>query len=239
MKIRLNKYIADAGIASRRKADKLISAGEVTINGTVCMELGTKVDSEADHVKVKGKLIQPSTSKVYILMNKPKGYVTTTDDPEGRDTVLDILRNVQGRVFPVGRLDLQTEGLLLITNDGEFANNIMKPSNKVRKIYHAKIRGTINENLKKKLQYGISVDGETLKLDKVKILKEDKNSWLEITLREGKNRQIRRIFDAVNHPVVKLRRVQIGYLKAPRLAPGDYTFLNDEQVKRIFERRKK
>jgi len=235
MEIRINKYIADAGVASRREADRLIEAGKVTINGEQIAELGVKIDPQKDHVKVRGKLIKTMPAKVYVLLNKPKGYVTTTDDPDGRDIVLDLVKSVPGRLYPVGRLDLQTEGLLLLTNDGEFADRVMKPKHKVKKVYEAKIRGTINENLKKKLQYGITVDGEYLKAHSIKVLKADKNSWLEVTIFEGKNRQIRRIFDAMKHPVVKLRRVQIGNLRAPRLKLGEFIILDDEKIKKIFE----
>jgi 23S rRNA pseudouridine2605 synthase len=237
MEIRLNKIIAEAGVASRREADRLITAGEVTINGEVVTELGTKCDPENVHIKVKGKLLQTSSRKTYVLLNKPKGYVTTTKDPEGRQTVMDLIRNVPGRLYPVGRLDLQTEGLLILTNDGELADKIMKPKSKVAKIYEVKIRGTLNNNLKKKLEYGISVDGETLKAESIKTIKEDKNTWLEVTIFEGKNRHIRRLFDAIKHPVVKIRRIQIGNLKAPYLKPGEYIMLEESDIKKIFERR--
>jgi len=236
MKIRLNKIIAEAGIASRREADRLIKAGEVTVNGEVIFEPGLKFNPEEDHIKVSGSLITHIPEKIYILLNKPKGYVTTTDDPEGRPTVMDLVRNVPGRIFPVGRLDLQSEGLLLLTNDGKFAYDITRPAKKVKKVYELKIRGTINQNLKKKLEYGIKVDGERLKLDRVEIIKETKNSWLRVTIYEGKNRQIRRVFDAVKHPVVKLRRVQIGNLTAPDLPPGKFIRLNNYHIKKIFER---
>lgn len=237
MEIRLNKIISEAGIASRREADRLIKAGEVTINGEVVTELGTKCDPENVHIKVKGKLLQTSGRKVYVLLNKPKGYVTTTKDPEGRQTVMDLVRKVPGRLYPVGRLDIQTEGLLILTNDGELADKIMKPKSKVAKIYEVKIRGTLNDNLKKKLEYGISVDGETLKAESIKTIKEDKNTWLEVTIFEGKNRHIRRLFDAIKHPVVKIRRIQIGNMKAPYLKPGEYIMLEESDIKKIFERR--
>lgn len=236
MLTRINKVIADAGIASRREADRLIKAGEVIVNGEVMMEPGLKVDPATDHVKVKGKLIKPPARKIYILLNKPKGYVTTTVDPQGRPTVLDLVKKVKGRVFPVGRLDFQSEGLLLLTNDGEFAQKVMKPKEKIRKIYEVKIRGTLNENLKKKLEYGIDIDGVKMHLDRVDIIKSSNNTWLRVTLTEGKNRQIRKVFDAVQHPAVKIKRIQIGNLKAPHLKPGEYILLEDHHLKKILER---
>lgn len=236
MLIRINKMIADAGIASRREADRLIKAGEVTVNGEVMMEPGLKVDSETDHIKVKGKLIKPVTQKIYILLNKPKGYMTTTVDPEGRPTVLDLVKKVKGRIFPVGRLDFQSEGLLLLTNDGDFAQKVMKPKHKIKKVYEVKIRGQLNENLKKKLEYGIDVEGVKMRFDRVEIIKDVNNSWLRITLFEGKNRQIRKVLDQVQHPAVKIKRIQIGNLKAPRLKPGEYILLDDHHLKQILER---
>lgn len=236
MLIRINKVIADAGIASRREADRLIKAGEVTVNGQVMMEPGLKVDLSADHIKVKGKLVKPVSRRIYILLNKPKGYVTTTNDPQGRPTVLDLVQKVKGRVFPVGRLDFQSEGLLILTNDGEFAQRVMRPQEKIRKIYDVKIRGQINENLKKRLEYGIDVEGEKMHLDRVDIIKSSNNTWLRVTLTEGKNRQIRKVFDAVQHPAVKIKRIQIGNLKAPNLRPGEYILLEDHHLKKILER---
>jgi 23S rRNA pseudouridine2605 synthase len=238
MKTRLNKIIAEAGVASRREADQLIKGGKVTVNGEVINEPGLKFDPENDHVKVSGKLITKIPEKIYILLNKPKGYVTTTFDPEGRPTVMDLVRRAPGRLFPVGRLDLQTEGLLLLTNDGEFANNVIRPSKKVKKIYELKIRGKINQNLKKKLEYGIKVEGKKLKLESIELIKEDKNSWYRVTIYEGKNRQIRRIFDSVKHSVVKLRRVQIGNLAAPDLPLGQFIYLNKNHLEKIFERKR-
>jgi len=236
MLIRINKIIADAGIASRREADRLIKAGEVTVNGEVMMEPGLKVDSDTDHIKVKGRLVKPVARKIYILLNKPKGYVTTTVDPQGRPTVLDLIKKVKGRIFPVGRLDFQSEGLLILTNDGDFAQKVMKPKQKIKKVYDVKIRGQLNENLKKKLEYGIDVEGTKMHLDRVEIIKAVNNSWLRVTLLEGKNRQIRKIFDEIQHPVVKIKRIQIGNLKAPRLKPGEYIFLEDHHLKQILER---
>jgi 23S rRNA pseudouridine2605 synthase len=236
MLIRINKVIADAGIASRREADRLIKAGEVSVNGQVLMEPGLKVDPANDHIKVRGKLVKPVSRKIYILLNKPKGYVTTTVDPQGRPTVLDLVKKIKGRVFPVGRLDFQSEGLLILTNDGEFAQKVMKPKEKIRKIYDVKIRGQLNENLKKRLEYGIDVEGEKMHLDRVEIIKSSNNTWLRVTLTQGKNRQIRKIFDAIQHPAVKIKRIQIGSLKAPSLKPGEYILLEDYHLKKILER---
>src|SRR5579863_8252992 len=214
---RLQKIIAAAGVASRRMAEKLISSGAVQVNGKIITELGTKADPETDHVRVSGKLLHGAQRHIYLLLNKPKGYVTTMSDPQKRPTVMDLMRGVKGRVYPVGRLDYASEGLLILTNDGELANRLMKASSHVPKTYVVKVAGTPKEEAIAKLRAGISIatdDGNRVKTGPalVKVVKVATNPWYEITLIEGRNRQIRRMFEAVGHHVEKIKRVRYGPL---------------------------
>jgi 23S rRNA pseudouridine2605 synthase len=235
---RLQKIIAAAGIASRRKAEELISSGHVQVNGTVVTELGTKADPEVDHVRVNGKLLQSGGHRhVYLLLNKPKGYVTTVSDPEERPTVMDLIRGVKGRVYPVGRLDYASEGLLILTNDGELANRLMKASSHVPKTYVVKVAGTPKEEAIAKLRAGISIatdDGKRVKTGPalVKVVKVATNPWYEITLIEGRNRQIRRMFEAVGHHVEKIKRVRYGPLTLD-VPPGEFRSLTLREVERL------
>jgi 23S rRNA pseudouridine2605 synthase len=234
---RLQKIIAAAGIASRRKAEELISAGRVQVNGTVITELGTKADPDADHIRVNGKLVRGERRHVYLLLNKPKGYVTTVSDPEKRPTVMDLIRGVKGRVYPVGRLDYASEGLLLLTNDGELANRLMKAASHVPKTYVVKVAGTPKEDGIAKLRAGISIatdDGKRVRTGPavVRIVKEAANPWYEITLIEGRNRQIRRMFEAVGHHVEKIKRVRYGPL-ALDVPPGKFRSLTLKEVERL------
>src|SRR5579863_10161347 len=201
---RLQKIIAAAGIASRRKAEELITSGLVQVNGTVITELGSKADPEVDHVRVNGKLLQGEQRPTYLLLNKPKGYVTTVSDPEKRPTVMDLMHGVKGRVYPIGRLDYASEGLLLLTNDGTLAHSLMKAASHVAKTYVVKVAGTPKEEAIAKLRAGVSIatdDGKRVKTGPalVRIVKEAANPWYEITLVEGRNRQIRRMFEVVGH----------------------------------------
>src|SRR5579862_3783380 len=211
---RLQKIIAAAGIASRRKAEELISAGQVQVNGKTVTELGTKADIDTDHIRVNGKLLhhQREAHHLYFLLNKPKGYVTTVSDPENRPTVMQLMRGVKGRVYPVGRLDYASEGLLLMTNDGALANRLMKAASHVAKTYLVKVAGEPKEEAIAKLRAGVSIatdNGKRVKTGPalVRIVKEAANPWYEITLVEGRNRQIRRMFEAVGHHVEKIKRV--------------------------------
>src|SRR6266498_3176031 len=208
---RLQKIISAAGIASRRKAEQLITGGLVSVNGQVVTELGSKADLEHDHIRVNGKLLHGVERHVYLLMNKPKGYVTTLSDPEKRPTVMELLRGVGARVYPIGRLDYASEGLLLLTNDGELAHRLMKAASHVAKTYLVKVAGTPREEALAKLRAGVSIetdDGKRVKTGAaaVKIIKEGANPWCEITLIEGRNRQIRRMFESVGHHVEKIKR---------------------------------
>jgi 23S rRNA pseudouridine2605 synthase len=243
MKERLQKLIANAGIASRRHAEELITAGEVTVNGKVVTELGTKADPENDHIKVRGKLINRALEKralVHVLLNKPKGCLSSVSDPEGRPTVLEFLPASLGRVYPVGRLDFNTEGLLLLTNDGEFTNFITSARNKVQKVYEAKVKGVPSEQAIERLRRGVTLeDGTRTAPAKIKRVYETQtNTWFEIVLHEGKNQQIRRMFDLIGHSVMKLRRSQIGPLRDDKLKPGAWRKLSEQEVKAITTRGK-
>ena len=242
MQERLQKLIAAAGIASRRHAEQLITAGEVTVNGKVVTELGTKADPQADHIKVRGKLINTQLErreKVYVLLNKPKGYLSSVSDPDGRPTVLELLPVSLGRIYPVGRLDFNTEGLLLLTNDGDFTNFITAARNKVDKVYEGKVKGIPNEQAIERLRRGVTLeDGTRTAPAKIRKLGEtETNTWFEILLHEGKNQQIRRMFDLIGHSVIKLRRSRIGSLRDDELKPKSWRRLTAEEVKALMQRR--
>lgn len=233
---RLNKLIAQAGVASRRGADELILAGEVSVNGAIVTEPGTKADPERDHIKVRGKLINPKIArreKVYILLNKPKGYLSSAADPEGRKLVTDLVKGY-GKLHPVGRLDYNSEGLIILTNDGEFTN-LVASSRTIPKVYEVKVKGLPNENAINKLRRGIRLeDGFKTAPAQIRELKStDKNGWYEVTLYEGHNQQIRKMFDAVGHSVVKLKRIAIGSINYDRLPTGAYRELDTEEIKNI------
>jgi len=234
---RLQKIIAAAGIASRRKAEQLITGGLVSVNGQIVSELGAKADPAVDHIRVSGKLLHGAERHVYLLMNKPKGYVTTVKDPENRPTVMDLLRGVGARVYPVGRLDYASEGLLLLTNDGEFANKLMKAASHVPKTYLVKVAGTPSDDSISKLRAGLTIQAERGKRvrtapAKVRVIREANNPWYEITLIEGKNRQIRRMFEAIGHHVEKIKRVRYGSLELD-VHPGEFRRLKPEEVTRL------
>lgn len=238
MEERLQKLIAAAGIASRRHAEELIEAGEVTVNGEVVRELGTKADPARDHIKVRGRLINPlleTRENVYVLLYKPRGYLTALADPEGRPLVTELVPPSLGRLHPVGRLDFNTEGLLILTNDGELTNHVTAARNRVEKVYEAKVKGVPSEAQIERLRRGIRLeDGARTAPAEIKRLGEtDTNSWFEVVLHEGRNQQIRRMFDAVGHSVLKLRRVAVGHLRDERLKPGDFRFLSAQEVARL------
>jgi 23S rRNA pseudouridine2605 synthase len=234
MEERIQKIISAAGVASRRAAEQLILDGRVRVNGQVVTELGTKADASKDHIKVDGKLINPKQPPVYIMLNKPAGYVTTMADPEGRPTVLDLLKGLKTRVYPVGRLDYNTEGLLLLTNDGDFAHLITHPKHEFPKTYRAKVKGVLTEDQINLLEQGIYLDdGKTAPAKLKKISKEEANSWLEITIHEGRKRQVRRMFDRVGHSVIKLKRIKTGDLTLGDLAEGSYRYLSGAEVKAL------
>ena len=214
---RLQKIIAAAGVASRRKAEALIASGHVQVNGQVVTELGTKADPDQDHIRVDGKLLHGPERFTYVALNKPKGYVTTVSDEKKRPTVMDLVKKVKGRVYPVGRLDWASEGLLLMTNDGELANALMKASSNVPKTYVVKVAGQPDEAKLDKLRRGVSIaekGGRRVRTApaKIRLIREGDNPWLEVTIIEGRNRQVRKMFEEVGHHVEKIRRVQYGPL---------------------------
>lgn len=234
---RLQKILAGAGVASRRKAEEYITAGRVTLNGQVVTELGTKADPEKDKILVDGKPLRGAEKLVYLLLNKPKGYVTTVSDPEGRPTVMDLLRGVKERVYPVGRLDYASEGLLLLTNDGDLAQRLTKAGDHAPKTYLVKVSGRPPEQAIRKLRDGVTItldDGRKVKTSPAKIhLAEDApNPWYEVTLIEGRNRQIRRMFEQVGHPVEKIRRVRMGSLVLD-VPPGKFRKLSESEVREL------
>ncbi len=239
--IRLNKYLADHGVASRRKADAMIDEGRVQVNGRTVYELGIKIDPSKDHVKVGGKKVGAKPQPVYFVFNKPKSVVTSTADPQGRPTVVDYFKKVKKRLFPVGRLDWDTEGLLLMTNDGDFANEIANPQSKVPKTYHVKLDNLITQSKMDRLKRGVSIIGGRVNAVHIKKLKKgsDKKDWVEITIMEGKNRQVKKMFEKVGYDVEKLKRVAIGQLKLGSLKQGDYRPLNRKDLEKLFSLKKK
>jgi 23S rRNA pseudouridine2605 synthase len=244
MEERLQKLIAAAGIASRRHAEELIASGVVTVNGQVVTELGTKADAKRDHIKVRGKLINPvlaKREKVYVLLNKPKGYLSSVSDPEGRPLVTELLPPSLGRLHPVGRLDFNTEGLLLLTNDGDFTNFITAARNRVEKVYEAKVKGLPPEPAIERIRRGVVLDDGT-KTAPAKIKKVDEtasNAWFEVVLHQGRNQQIRRMFDVIGHSVMKLRRARIGTLQDDLLKPGYWRLLTPAEVNRLMKAERK
>ena len=235
MEDRLQKIIAQAGLASRREAERMIAEGRVALNGSIVTEAGTKADPAADHIRVDGKLIKKPARKVYLMLNKPKRCMTTRKDPEGRQTVMDLISDVKERVSPVGRLDYDTEGLLLLSNDGDLANALMHPKNEIEKTYWAKVRGRMSEAaLLKVARGGISLPtGKTAPCKIRPLHKTDENGWVELILHEGKKREIRRVLERVGHPVIKLKRVAYAFLKLRGLAVGAYRHLTTYEVKKL------
>src|ERR1039458_6983165 len=222
---RLQKILAHAGIASRRKAEQLILEGRVKVNGAVITELGTKADLERDHIKVDGKRVQAPERLVYLAMNKPRNCVTTVSDPEGRATVMDLLRGVKARVYPVGRLDYHSEGLLLLTNDGEFANRITSAASHVEKTYLAKINGVLTPEQEAAFRLGIPLLGRRTADAGLKLIQRAQNPWYEVRLIEGRQNQIRIMFKHLGRLVEKLKRVRIAFLELGSLAPGEFRHL--------------
>lgn len=236
---RLQKIIAHAGVSSRREAEAMIREGRVTLNGRVVTELGTRADPDRDHIKVDGKLITKAEPHRYILLYKPKEVMTTVEDPQGRRTVIDLVRGIRERIYPVGRLDFHSEGLVLLTNDGELAFKVSHPTHGSVKTYSVKVRGVPDERMIEKLRRGITIDGKrTLPCDIERMRTTGKrddegNSWFEVKLREGRTQQIRKMFQAIGHPVSKLRRVAIGPISDPKLTPGVWRELTKQEVKML------
>ena len=233
---RLQKFLASAGIASRRAAEGLVESGRVRVNGRVVSELGTKVDPEKAHIEVDGHRVvrQPY---VYLVLHKPRGCVSTLRDPEGRPTVVELVSDVGARVVPVGRLDYASSGVLLMTNDGDFMAKLVHPSGGATKVYHAKVRGKLDERGLERWQRSIEIDGRQTRPAQVRILEivEDK-TWLEIVLHEGRNRQIRRLGDEAGYPVLRLIRVQYAGLTVDDVRPGKWRYLTRDELLELRHR---
>lgn len=233
MEERLQKIIAAAGVASRRKAEELIVQGRVTVNGRAVTELGSKADPARDHIRVDGKLLRRPGRPVYLLLNKPPGYVSTVSDPQRRPTVISLLRGVTERVYPVGRLDYHSYGLILLTNDGELANFLMSPASKIPRTYHVKLEGRPGPAELSRLEEGIVLDGRRTAPASIRQTVEREKPWYEITLIEGRYHQVRRMFERIGHPVIKLKRVRIAFLTDRNLAPGAFRHLSPGEVERL------
>ncbi len=234
MEERLQKLLAKAGVASRRGAEQLICAGRIQVNGITITELGYKADPSRDTIAFDGKQIQ-FEQKIYVLLNKPAGYVTTMADPQGRPIVSELLRDFSERLFPVGRLDLETEGALLMTNDGELGNAILHPRFEVNKTYEAWVAGFPSAQELGRLERGIEIEGVMTQPAQIRVLKRAKNqSLVEVVIHEGKKRQVRKMFQAINHRVMHLKRTAYGELRLGTLAPGKYRILGASDLKKIF-----
>lgn len=231
--MRLQKYLASCGVASRRKCEELILNGKIEVNGSAVFELGTKVNPDKDEVKYNGKVVKLEDEKIYILLNKPIGYVTTAKEQFGRDMVLDLVK-VNKRIVPVGRLDMYTSGALILTNDGDFVNKLTHPSHEIDKTYNVTLKGIVSKEEIEKLQNGVEIDdGYVTKPAKVKILKideEKKISRIQITIHEGKNRQVRKMCEAVGKRVLALHRCKIGTLDVKDLKLGEWRYLSKREV---------
>ncbi len=240
-RVRLNKLIADSGLASRRHADKMIEEGMVTVNGKRVYELGVKVDPQHDKILVDGKVLRkPLSQKLYLIFNKPAGVLTTMDDPEGRPTIAEYLGDVPARVFPVGRLDWDSEGMILLTNDGDYANKVAHPKEEVTKTYLVKLDGKPEPRHLQKLKDGVSIVGGKVSarhIEKIKKSgdnKSEKYEWYKIVITEGKNRQIRQMFAKIGFDVMRLQRVAIGRLRMGAMKAGELLFINDVAANRVF-----
>ncbi|MCS6954122.1 MAG: rRNA pseudouridine synthase [Bryobacteraceae bacterium] len=227
---RLQKILSRAGVTSRRKAEQLILEGRVTVNGEVVMQLGAKADPERDRIEVDGRRVRPPRRLLYLALNKPKGCVTTLHDPQGRPTVMDFLRGIKERVYPVGRLDYHSEGLLLLTNDGEFANRLMSASSRVPKTYLVKVNGPLTPEQEREFREGIPLYGRRTAPAGLRLIRRAKNPWYEVRLIEGRQNQIRLMFRHFGRLVEKLKRVRIGFLDLGSLKPGEFRSLTAAEV---------
>ena len=232
--MRLQKYLANAGVCSRRAAEILIRSGRVSIDGEIVTELGSKVDPYTNVIRVDKTRILWKRPPIYLLLNKPKGVLTTVRDPYGRTTVMDLLERVPGRVYPIGRLDKDSEGLLLLTNDGALAHRLLHPGHKATKTYHAMVKGRPSRAVLDFLRQGIEIEGKMTLPCKMRVLKTSRHSTvLEIVLQEGRKRQIRLMLNTVNHPVIRLIRIKVGPVRLGKLLPGKYRILTDPEVESL------
>lgn len=230
---RLQKILSGAGVTSRRKAEQLMLEGRVTVNGAIVTELGSRADLDTDHIKVDGKLLHRPKSIICIAMNKPTGYVTTVSDPEGRPTVMDLVRGVKERVYPVGRLDYASEGLLLLTNDGDLANAVTASATHMAKTYLVKVNGTLTADQEEEFRHGLPVEGRMTRAAGIKLIRRADNPWYEIRLFEGRTNQIRMMFRHLGLLVEKLKRVRIGALSLGPLRPGEFRYLDSEEMDKL------
>jgi pseudouridine synthase len=233
MEERLQKIIANAGLASRRKAEQIILEGRVTVNGTAVSKLGAKADLDRDEVRVDGRLLARPTQYVYLLLNKPVGYVSTVRDPQNRPTVISLVSEIKERVYPVGRLDYHSSGLIILTNDGELANFLMSRKSAIPRTYHVKLEGKPAPADIARLEGGIVLDGRRTEPCQIRPLGQADKPWFAITLVEGRYHQVRRMFERIGQPVVKLRRVRIAFLTDKDLAPGTFRHLARAEVHRL------
>jgi len=237
MQERLQKVLARAGIASRRKAEELIKQGRVRVDGVVVTEMGVKVDPEAQNIECDGTPLESQEKIIYILLHKPAGFLSTVHDPQGRPVVTDLLHNVKERVYPVGRLDLDTEGALLLTNDGELAQKILHPSHEVNKTYIAKVQGWPGSKKLAALAGGINLEGRRTWPASIEVIeRKAQDTTIQIIIHEGRKRQVRKMFEAIGHPVLQLKRIAYGKLKLGELPPGNYRVLGPADIKLIFKR---
>ncbi len=243
MEERLQKFLANSGVASRRKCEELIKEGRVKVNGEVVNELGTKINETTDKIEFDGKMVKPVSKKVYILLNKPIGYVTTAKDQFQRDTVMDLVKDIKTRLVPVGRLDMYTSGALLLSNDGEFVNKVTHPKNEIEKTYNVTITGKISDEEVEKLKGGVEIEDDKEKYKtkpaRVKILKidDEKNlSRLQITIHEGKNREIRKMCESIGKRVLALHRAKIGNIDVKDLPLGNWRHLTEKEIKQIYSK---
>jgi len=235
VKERLQKILSRAGVSSRRKAEQMLLEGKIKVDGKIVNKLGEKADPEVQRIEIDGKFLSIAPP-IYLMLYKPRNCLTTLYDPKGRPKVSDLLKGIPTRVFPVGRLDFDAEGLLFLTNDGDWANTLMHPRYRVPKIYLVKVKGVPSEDALYKLSYGVRLEGGAIakaEVELIKILK--KNAWLKMTIREGLYRQIKRMCLAIGHPVLRIKRIAIGNLYLGRLKPGEYRYLKEKEIKRIVE----
>ncbi len=232
--VRLQKYLALCGVASRRHAEQMILEGKVTVNGAQIFELGTKVDENKDQIAVNGVIVKPETEKHYIAYNKPIGEIVSVSDPEGRPTVMDKFRDYPVRLFPVGRLDFDSEGLLLLTNDGDLMQHLLHPSKEINKVYWVKVSNRVSDEEIHRLRNGVAIEGRMTSPAKVRLIRyEAFDTILLISIHEGRNRQIRKMIDAIGHQVVHLKRVEFGPVALKDLPSGQWRKLTPEEIRKI------
>ncbi|MDD5712435.1 MAG: pseudouridine synthase [Smithellaceae bacterium] len=235
MEERLQKIIARAGVASRRSAETLITEGRVSVNRVTVAKLGAKADPKRDEIRVDGRLISSEVSKIYIVLNKPRGYVTTLSDPEGRPVVIQLIRGIAERIYPVGRLDYDSEGLLILTNDGDFSQRLQHPRYNVSKTYLVKVDGRLSNAELKSMTKGIDLDDGIFKASQVSLEKTNpKSTWIKVTIHEGRNRIVRRALERLGHSASRLIRVAIGDLQLGELKEGAYRHLSDKEVRQLL-----